>query len=166
MGALSVVISAILSSWFLQEKLSLFGWLGCSLCIVRLVAVAIIIFRSAEADAVRVMTADRICRYCAERAFRTIYRPNCTVPAHVPRTRFYRLDKCAHSVRIGDYFLFCTKVSALLFEITRKLIDSAFAQVRQEEPAVVYYGVQHDRWYQRVRDDRSGRGYCYQCSRG
>lgn len=35
MGALSVVISAILSSLFLNEKLSLFGWLGCSLCIVR-----------------------------------------------------------------------------------------------------------------------------------
>jgi uncharacterized membrane protein len=35
MGALSVVICAILSSIFLNEKLSLFGWLGCSLCIVR-----------------------------------------------------------------------------------------------------------------------------------
>ena len=35
MGALSVVISAILSSFFLNEKLTMFGWLGCSLCIVR-----------------------------------------------------------------------------------------------------------------------------------
>ena len=34
MGALSVVICAILSSIFLKEKLTLFGWLGCSLCIV------------------------------------------------------------------------------------------------------------------------------------
>jgi uncharacterized membrane protein len=34
MGALSVVICAILSSIFLKEKLSLFGWLGCGLCIV------------------------------------------------------------------------------------------------------------------------------------
>lgn len=34
MGALSVVISAILSSIFLNEKLTFFGWLGCSLCIV------------------------------------------------------------------------------------------------------------------------------------
>ena len=34
MGALSVVICAVLSSIFLKEKLSLFGWLGCSLCIV------------------------------------------------------------------------------------------------------------------------------------
>lgn len=36
MGALSVVISAILSSLFLKEKLTFFGWLGCGLCIVRL----------------------------------------------------------------------------------------------------------------------------------
>jgi hypothetical protein len=36
MGALSVVICAILSSIFLNEKLSLFGWLGCALCIVRI----------------------------------------------------------------------------------------------------------------------------------
>lgn len=34
MGALSVVICAILSSFFLNEKLSFFGWLGCGLCIV------------------------------------------------------------------------------------------------------------------------------------
>lgn len=34
MGALSVVISAMLSSIFLKEKLTFFGWLGCSLCIV------------------------------------------------------------------------------------------------------------------------------------
>lgn len=36
LGALSVVICAILSSFFLNEKLSFFGWLGCTLCIVRL----------------------------------------------------------------------------------------------------------------------------------
>ncbi|KAI0699575.1 magnesium transporter NIPA-domain-containing protein [Cytidiella melzeri] len=41
MGALSVVISAILSSLFLQEKLSLFGWLGCSLCIIGSVVIAL-----------------------------------------------------------------------------------------------------------------------------
>ncbi|KAH9961547.1 magnesium transporter NIPA-domain-containing protein [Russula dissimulans] len=33
LGALSVVISAILSSIFLNEKLTFFGWLGCALCI-------------------------------------------------------------------------------------------------------------------------------------
>ncbi|KIP01259.1 hypothetical protein PHLGIDRAFT_97099 [Phlebiopsis gigantea 11061_1 CR5-6] len=41
MGALSVVISAILSSLFLNEKLSLFGWLGCSLCILGSVVIAL-----------------------------------------------------------------------------------------------------------------------------
>ncbi|KAI0301035.1 magnesium transporter NIPA-domain-containing protein [Multifurca ochricompacta] len=34
LGALSVVISAILSSIFLNEKLTFFGWLGCALCII------------------------------------------------------------------------------------------------------------------------------------
>jgi len=41
MGALSVVISAILSSIFLNEKLSLFGWLGCALCIIGSVVIAL-----------------------------------------------------------------------------------------------------------------------------
>ncbi|KAI0093083.1 magnesium transporter NIPA-domain-containing protein [Irpex rosettiformis] len=41
MGALSVVISAILSAWFLQEKLSMFGWLGCALCIIGSVVIAL-----------------------------------------------------------------------------------------------------------------------------
>lgn len=35
LGALSVVISAVLSSIFLNEKLTFFGWLGCALCVVR-----------------------------------------------------------------------------------------------------------------------------------
>lgn len=34
MGALSVVISAVLSHYLLQEKLTLFGWLGCALCVL------------------------------------------------------------------------------------------------------------------------------------
>ncbi|KAA1471864.1 DUF803-domain-containing protein [Dentipellis sp. KUC8613] len=34
LGALSVVISAILSSLFLNEKLTFFGWLGCGLSII------------------------------------------------------------------------------------------------------------------------------------
>lgn len=34
LGALSVVVCAILSSIFLNEKLTFFGWLGCALCIV------------------------------------------------------------------------------------------------------------------------------------
>jgi magnesium transporter len=34
LGALSVVICAILSSIFLKERLNFFGWLGCGLCIV------------------------------------------------------------------------------------------------------------------------------------
>ena len=37
LGALSVVISAVMSSMILNEKLTFFGWLGCGLCIVRLV---------------------------------------------------------------------------------------------------------------------------------
>ncbi|THH28306.1 hypothetical protein EUX98_g5879 [Antrodiella citrinella] len=41
MGALSVVISAILSSLFLKEKLTFFGWLGCGLCIIGSVIIAL-----------------------------------------------------------------------------------------------------------------------------
>ncbi|KAG8214146.1 DUF803-domain-containing protein [Butyriboletus roseoflavus] len=41
MGALSVVISAMLSSIFLNEKLTFFGWLGCSLCIIGSVIIAL-----------------------------------------------------------------------------------------------------------------------------
>ncbi|KAI1794221.1 magnesium transporter NIPA-domain-containing protein [Ganoderma leucocontextum] len=41
MGALSVVICAALSSIFLQEKLSFFGWLGCGLCILGSVIIAL-----------------------------------------------------------------------------------------------------------------------------
>ncbi|RPD59754.1 DUF803-domain-containing protein [Lentinus tigrinus ALCF2SS1-6] len=41
MGALSVVICAILSSLFLNEKLSFFGWLGCGLCVLGSVIIAL-----------------------------------------------------------------------------------------------------------------------------
>lgn len=41
MGALSVVICAILSSIFLKETLSFFGWLGCGLCIIGSVVIAL-----------------------------------------------------------------------------------------------------------------------------
>ncbi|KAJ2932255.1 hypothetical protein H1R20_g4813, partial [Candolleomyces eurysporus] len=41
LGALSVVISAILSSIFLDEKLTFFGWLGCGLCILGSVIIAL-----------------------------------------------------------------------------------------------------------------------------
>ncbi|KAF9023966.1 DUF803-domain-containing protein [Hymenopellis radicata] len=41
LGALSVVICAILSSIFLKETLSLFGWLGCALCILGSVVIAL-----------------------------------------------------------------------------------------------------------------------------
>ncbi|KAJ3783258.1 magnesium transporter NIPA-domain-containing protein [Lentinula aff. detonsa] len=41
LGALSVVICAILSSIFLQEKLTFFGWLGCGLCIIGSVIIAL-----------------------------------------------------------------------------------------------------------------------------
>ncbi|KAF8306993.1 DUF803-domain-containing protein [Clavulina sp. PMI_390] len=41
LGALSVVICAILSSIFLKESLTFFGWCGCFLCIVGSVIIAI-----------------------------------------------------------------------------------------------------------------------------
>ncbi|KAG6877156.1 hypothetical protein C0993_009862 [Termitomyces sp. T159_Od127] len=41
LGALSVVICAILSSIFLKETLTFFGWLGCGLCILGSVIIAL-----------------------------------------------------------------------------------------------------------------------------
>ncbi|KAF5337657.1 hypothetical protein D9758_012997 [Tetrapyrgos nigripes] len=41
LGALSVVICAILSSFFLNETLTFFGWLGCGLCIIGSVIIAL-----------------------------------------------------------------------------------------------------------------------------
>ncbi|PCH35856.1 DUF803-domain-containing protein [Wolfiporia cocos MD-104 SS10] len=41
MGALSVVICAMLSHFFLAEELSFFGWLGCGLCIIGSVIIAL-----------------------------------------------------------------------------------------------------------------------------
>ncbi|KAI0047905.1 DUF803-domain-containing protein [Auriscalpium vulgare] len=41
LGALSVVISAILSSIFLKEKLTFFGWLGCGLCLLGSTVIAL-----------------------------------------------------------------------------------------------------------------------------
>ncbi|KAJ6526961.1 magnesium transporter NIPA-domain-containing protein [Mycena vulgaris] len=41
LGALSVVVCAILSSIFLKEKLTFFGWLGCILCLLGSVIIAL-----------------------------------------------------------------------------------------------------------------------------
>ncbi|KAL7424519.1 hypothetical protein Q5752_000203 [Cryptotrichosporon argae] len=41
MGAMSVVVAAILSHFILQEKLNLFGWVGCTLCIIGSVILAL-----------------------------------------------------------------------------------------------------------------------------
>lgn len=41
MGALSVVVSAILSHYFLKEKLTLFGWIGCCQCILGALLIAL-----------------------------------------------------------------------------------------------------------------------------
>ncbi|KAJ7635746.1 magnesium transporter, partial [Mycena polygramma] len=41
MGALSVVVCAILSAIFLKERLTLLGWLGCGLCILGATVIAL-----------------------------------------------------------------------------------------------------------------------------
>ncbi|KAF8720156.1 hypothetical protein AX14_011256 [Amanita brunnescens Koide BX004] len=41
LGALSVVVCAMLSSIFLNEKLTFFGWLGCALCLLGSVIIAL-----------------------------------------------------------------------------------------------------------------------------
>lgn len=41
MGALSVVISAVLSHYILKEKLTVFGWISCSQCILGAILIAL-----------------------------------------------------------------------------------------------------------------------------
>ncbi|WVO17108.1 hypothetical protein L204_104798 [Cryptococcus depauperatus] len=41
MGALSVVVAAVLSHFLLKEKLTFFGWIGCTLCIMGAVILAL-----------------------------------------------------------------------------------------------------------------------------
>ncbi|KAJ7452751.1 magnesium transporter [Mycena galericulata] len=41
LGALSVVVCAILSAIFLKERLNLLGWLGCGLCILGATVIAL-----------------------------------------------------------------------------------------------------------------------------
>ncbi|WVQ94914.1 hypothetical protein IAU59_002000 [Kwoniella sp. CBS 9459] len=41
MGALAVVVAAILSHFLLKEKLTFFGWIGCTLCIIGAVILAL-----------------------------------------------------------------------------------------------------------------------------
>lgn len=109
MGALSVVISAILSSWFLQEKLSLFGWLGCSLCIVSITVIPELCNR------VHVMHVDRICCHSPEWTIRAVHWADRAVPTYVPRARLPRMDQCADSVGAGDHILLRAKVRSLSF---------------------------------------------------
>ena len=64
LGALSVVISAILSSIFLKEKLTFFGWLGCVLCIVRLGPVQLSSSRVSSVDPIPLQA--RLHHHCSQ----------------------------------------------------------------------------------------------------
>jgi drug/metabolite transporter (DMT)-like permease len=55
LGALSVVISTVLSAWFLKERLSAVGWTGCVLCIIGSVVIALNIPSSAAVKNIQEM---------------------------------------------------------------------------------------------------------------
>lgn len=115
MGALSVVISAILSSLFLNEKLSLFGWLGCSLCIVR-------VFPSpstflpyffppmALSDNCNAIT-DRLSSHRPEWSVGAISRANNTISETFPEPWLPCLRQHSHRRRSRHYFLLRAPVS-------------------------------------------------------
>lgn len=105
MGALSVVICAILSHFFLKETLSLFGWLGCGLCIVR----SLVLLHSSCTDRV----VARLCDYRAEWSRGRVGWSDHRVPKTFSVTWLHRLWVRAHYRVARHYILLCTKVGLI-----------------------------------------------------
>lgn len=82
MGALSVVICAILSSIFLKERLTFFGKVGCFLCIV---GATIIALNGPEEQAVTTI--------------KEVSRPRPSVKLQVAETRLSRSSNFTSSLR-------------------------------------------------------------------
>ncbi|KAF8893605.1 magnesium transporter NIPA-domain-containing protein [Infundibulicybe gibba] len=87
LGALSVVVCAILSSLFLNEKLSFFGWLGCGLCIIGSVIIAL------NGDHNRV----------------SVQLPSLTLPQAQRKRLLSRLRIDTHCHILGHYILLCPR---------------------------------------------------------
>ena len=151
MGALSVVICAILSSLFLNEKLSFFGWLGCALCVVcsstpvsphtitssRQLGSVIIALNGTAPSA----SHSEFCQLnygMFLRTARTVYRPNRGVPEVVLVSWFLGLWRHPDCFVFGDRILLCTEVRA---NFSTRASAYRKGQVWKEEHAVVYHGL-------------------------
>ena len=119
------MICAILSSIFLKEKLTFFGWLGCGLCIVSILHSSLstkrntlpvgihnyriewFIFWIFSSVGCSLMTS-----YSPTRGF---CRSNPGVSEAIPCSRFPCLRRGPYSIIPHHHFLFCSKVSEGLF---------------------------------------------------
>ena len=155
MGALSVVICAILSSLFLNEKLSFFGWLGCALCVVRAPATVSCVpdlspHPSAWFGHHCAQRYSLFSPFCSGRSQlnlsivrrtpRGINRANRRVPEAFPLAWLLGLWRYPHRRSSGHRVLFCPEVSP-----SGRVQSAASvhydAQVCQEEHVVVHHGM-------------------------
>ena len=92
LGALSVVISAILSSIFLKEKLTFFGWLGCALCVVRHASKNTL--RTDRAALTKPLFQAWLSHHCSQRTHRRLRWSNTRVSKIVPCCGICCVRKC------------------------------------------------------------------------
>ena len=171
MGALSVVICAILSSLFLNEKLSFFGWLGCALCVVRAPAtVSCVPDLSPHPSAW--LGHHRAQRYCFAPSSRSEHGQLSWVMLTGPQeesigqiTEFQKLFLSPGFLVYGGILIAAALVIVFYFapRCVHQTADSRChlygIQVWQEEHVVVHHGVQYDRRHQRQRHNRFG--FCH-----
>ena len=101
MGALSVVICAILSSIFLQEKLTLIGWIGCGQCIVGSVIIAV-------SYALRRACHSQLTFVIVKRTRTAIGQHYRWFQAPIPSSRVPGLRQCRYRIRIYSHNLLCS----------------------------------------------------------
>ena len=154
MGALSVVICAILSSFFLNEKLSFFGWLGCALCVVRPSATTpdppILNLASAWFSHHCAQRYSLFSPFCSGRSQlnlsivrrtpRGINRANRRVPEAFPLAWLLGLWRYPHRRSSGHRVLLRPEVSPSERVQTAASVNYD-AQVWQEEHVVVHHGM-------------------------
>ena len=162
MGALSVVICAILSSIFLKEKLTFFGWLGCSLCIVCPVPFSFTSHLHPSIQIGSVIIAlngmslpdssspvpNPVARAPRTNPFRDI-----RIQTALHRARLSRLHQCTHRHRTKHHHLFRSKVRPSSSPSPPP--HPIFRQVWQEQYDLVHHRLQYDRRHQRQRHNRS-----------
>jgi Magnesium transporter NIPA len=121
MGALSVVICAILSSIFLKERLSLFGWIGCFQCITGSIIVAV---SSVPSSCIKFILIDFISAKCSTATVRH-YHSRVQTPlscSWLPRFRWHN-----HFGRVGNCVFYCSEIWEEEYAMVRTSTGVMFA---------------------------------------